>query len=53
MNTSHNIIQIIIHVYNYLSKAREWFRFGLHELTSTCHIKNLGKTKIGKGCDIY
>lgn len=43
MNTLHYIIQFMIYVYDTLFKAREWFRLGLREPTSTYHIKNLGK----------
>jgi len=49
MNTLHNIIQVMIYVYNSLAKAREWFQLGLHERTSNYHINNLGKREIERG----
>ena len=49
MNIMHNIIQLMIYVYNSLSKESEWFRFGLDQPTFADYIKNMEKKEIERG----
>jgi len=49
MHTLRYNVQLMIHIYNSLSKARGWFPLGLNEATSNYHIKNLKREEIERG----